>query len=106
MRRKVKDKYDLANIHAYETGFILNDRTEGRKLHKAKCSCVDEGMVTSEYDKWFYETEDLEGLEKMLDAEYSKDGWQPCGYCLQPLKQKRKPRISPDELQRMFGTNA
>jgi hypothetical protein len=76
--RDVRDNLDLAQIQAEKRGYILNARTDGKKLHRSGCETVG-AMVSTAYPKMFFE--ELDEACKWLDAKYGESGWTRCGVC-------------------------
>lgn len=76
--RDVRDNLDLAELQKAGNGFILNARTDVKKLHRARCEAVG-AMVSTAYPKKFFETYAEAG--QWLDKEYSSSGWDRCGLC-------------------------
>jgi hypothetical protein len=76
--REVLDNLDLAQIQAEKRGYILNARTDRKKLHRSGCETVG-AMVSTAYPKVFFE--ELDEACKTLNAKYGESGWTRCGVC-------------------------
>lgn len=74
--RQVRDPLDLALLHQGKRGFILNDRTDGSRLHHADCDSVA-AMYAAANEKIFFEDWD----EAIAWSNQNNRGWQACGRC-------------------------
>ena len=76
--RKVKSHAELTEIIRQGEGFIFNDRSDRKMLHRVNCESL-EVMSTRAYSKVFFE--DLDEARSSLDRQYGADGWEVCGRC-------------------------
>lgn len=77
--RKIDDQLDLAKLQDAKQGFILNIRSEVKRVHRAGCEAVG-AMVTSAYQKEFFEGP-REDVRASLDTSWGASGWTSCGRC-------------------------
>jgi hypothetical protein len=77
--RKIKDHMELAEINRLRQGYVFNDRADRKKLHAAGCEAL-QAMVSSAYDKWFFD--DFDEAKEWLNARYGRGKWEGCGRCL------------------------
>ena len=77
--RKVQSHAELTELIRIGDGFLFNNRTDRRMLHRMKCEAT-EVMSTRAYDKLFFE--DLRVARDWLDNKYGKNRWEACGRCL------------------------
>ena len=77
--RYIRDNLDLAQLQADRQGFILNARSDRKKLHSAGCEAVG-AMVSTAYPKLFFQ-ESEEDVRELLDAQWGRSGWTNCGLC-------------------------
>lgn len=76
--RQVQTHAELTEIIREGYGFILNDRTDRKMLHRANCEAL-EVMSTRKYEKLFFA--DLEEATIFLNRRYGSNGWEVCGRC-------------------------
>ncbi len=78
--RDVLDHKDLARLLEEQRGFIVNIREDRKKVHRAGCESVG-AMLTSAYQKVFFEDEDAEVARQWLNERFGTGGWVNCGLC-------------------------
>lgn len=75
--RHVKSQLELATLQDQRRGFIVNDRGDERKLHRAFCTAIG-AMHAGAYPKYWCATVE-EGMT-WLRQRY-REKWDPCGVC-------------------------
>ncbi len=74
--RPVRDNLDLAELQRAGRGFILNDRADGARLHRAYCDSVG-AMHPDAHAKIFFD----ELNEAVAWLKQNRPDWKPCGLC-------------------------
>jgi hypothetical protein len=69
---------ELTELMQEGRGFVFNNRADRKMLHRVTCESL-EAMVTSAYEKFFFE--DLDEGKNWLDKKYGVNGWVVCGRC-------------------------
>ena len=76
--RDILTNLDLAELQAAKSGYILNLREDGVKMHRAGCEAVG-AMVSTAYRKKYFE--DRLEARRWADGQFGVQKWKDCGYC-------------------------
>jgi hypothetical protein len=75
-RLAIKDHAELEEIRRRGRGFVFNNRTDRKMLHRANCEAL-EVMSPRRHQKVFFD--DLDKATDWLDQNHA--GWELCGRC-------------------------
>jgi len=76
--RQITTSDEMLLIQLDKKGFILNERSDVKKVHHVSCEAV-QAMVIREYPKYF--SADRAASKDWLDRRFGSDGWENCGVC-------------------------